>query len=127
MFDNLVSNGSILAVVLMIYAFGVMSRVAFVYSNDRVGHMTPGIVRSGFGRLVMAGAIPTFFWPTLYVGLFEGGFLGALTFVATFFGGPALVYLLGIAIGGGALMGLHFIAATAAYVAGYWLSLTNLP
>lgn len=89
--------------------------------------MTPGIVRSGLGFFAMLGAIPTFFWPSLYVGFFEGGVGAGLTFVLTMFGGPALAYLLGIALWGGALMGLHFMAATVAYVAGYWLSLTNLP
>lgn len=54
---NLTGGGSLLAVILMIYAFGVMSRIAYVYSNDRVGHMTPGIVRSRPGLFAVLGAI----------------------------------------------------------------------
>jgi len=128
LFDNTIADGSWLAVVLMIYVYGVMYNIGQVYVKDSTGVMTPGIVRSSLGTIAIIAMVPTIIWPTIYVSLFDGVFwAGVLTFLLTTVGGGIAGKLLGVTAARGAFMGIHFILATIAMVAGYWLSITNLP
>ena len=127
MFDSTVANGSIVAIILMVYAYGVMFNIGRVYVRDPSGVMTPGVVRSTFGTLAIIATIPTIIWPAIYAGLFDGLWAGVVIFLITTVGGAIATTILGVTAFGGLLMGIHFYLATFALVAGYWLSLTNLP
>jgi hypothetical protein len=124
MFDNLATYGSILSIILMSYTFGVMYVIGGIYLQDNVGHMTPGVVRSSFGSIVIVAAIPTLAWPAIYTALFDGIWSGIIVFLLSNSIAPIIARKLGA---NGALMGIHFYLATASMIAGYWLSLTNLP
>lgn len=126
MFDDTITRGSVLGIALMIYTYGVMFNIGQVYVRDPAGVMTPNIVRSSLGTLAIVAAVPTIIWPAIYVGLFDGIWAGVVTFLLTTIGGTVAAKLLGVTAWRGVLMGIHFILAAVAMVAGYWLSFTNL-
>jgi len=124
LFNDLISQGSVLAVVLMMYAYGVVFVVGEIYLRDKAGVFTPGVVRSGFGTLIVIAALPTAIWPAIYVGLWDGFVSGVVTFGGQMILAPLVAKLAGVT---GALMGVHFYGAAIALGFGYWLSFTHLP
>jgi len=126
-FANTIADGSIIAVILMIYTYGVMFNVGQVYVRDQTGMMTPGVVRSSFGTLAIIAAVPMIVWPAIYTSLFDGLWSGVVMFLITTIGGGIAGAILGVTAFRGLLMGIHFYLATFAMIAAYWLSITNLP
>lgn len=128
MFDNTIVEGSVIGVLLLIYVYGVAYNIGQVYVKDSTGMMTPGIVRSSLGTIAIIAMLPAIIWPAIYVSLFDGVlWAGVVTFLVTTVGGGIAGKLLGVTAARGAFMGIHFILAVIAMIAGYWLTLTNLP
>lgn len=126
MYDNFIENGSILAVVLMVFTCHVMLEVGLIEAKGGAHALNelPGIVRSSLGSLLVVAAMPTAFWPAIYIGLFEGVVAGVIAWLVFQPVGLILVRILRVK---GPAIGLWFVAASIAMVAGYVLSFMALP
>lgn len=124
MVDTFLANGSKLSVILMVYSCNVMIEALRRDKLDRTGMHTPRVIRSVWGRLAAIGSIPCAIWPAVYIGLFDGWVAGIGAWVVLQVIGAVLTIILKI---NSPLLGLHFIAASFAYPAGYYLSLAALP
>lgn len=126
MFDNFLANGSFVAVALMVFACHVMIEVGTIElkGNGYALNELPGIVRSSVGTALVIAAVPTAFWPAIYVGLFDGPIAAIIAWVAFQLAGLLVVRLLRVR---GPAIGVWFILASAAMIAGYWMSVFKLP
>lgn len=123
MFQEFFNNGSLLAVLLMVYAGNVMMEALRRDRLDPHGINSPLIIKHPVSALFMVASIPCAIWPAIYIGLYSGWIAGIISWIVLqFFGAIATV---GLGMRGPAL-GLHFIAACIAFPVGYYLSLTSL-
>lgn len=113
MFGEFLQQGSVLSVVLMVYAVSVMS-----WAHN---YMTPGAAPTLF-HLVVYGSAPCYFWPAIYVGLYSGWVAGGLSFFLVFVLASLGQFVLRVP----ELFHYHFVVALIAYPIGYALSVWSL-
>lgn len=85
MFQHLINEGSVVAVILMTYSSGVMNDVIF---NKHDIPSTPLI------KLINLLSAPCIIWASVYIGLFEGFFLGVLGFLVISILGGAITAII---------------------------------
>lgn len=126
MFDSFLANGSVVAVALLVFACHVMIEVGTIDLKGGAHALNelPGIVRSPLGTVLVFAAIPTAFWPAIYVGLFDGLAAAIVAWLMFQLAGLLAVRILRVK---GPAIGLWFILASAAMIAGYWISIIKLP
>ena len=121
MFEELMAEGSVVAVVLMAYAFAVMLEANRI-TNDPLD--MPRAMRHPLAQIAFMGATPLTVWPAIYVGLFEGWLIGTLTFLILI---PIAVVIFTTVLRiRGMIFGFHFMAASVLYPIGYVLSALSL-
>lgn len=123
MFDNFLAHGSILSVILMVYASDVMAESVRLINLDRIGLDTPFLLRHPVAELFMFGSIPTAIWPSIYIGLYDGWVAGIISWVVLQLGSAWATVALRIR---GSALAHHFIVACIAYPIGYYLSIVSL-
>ncbi len=124
MYEQFLDQGSVLAVILMVYAGNVMIEALRRDKLDSSGMHTPLIIKHPVSSLFMFLAIPCAIWPAVYIGIYEGLVAGIVAWIALQIAGAIGTMALGVR---GPALGFHFLAACVAYPIGYYLSLTNFP
>ena len=124
MFEQFLSQGNIIAVILMIYSGNVMIEALRREKFDSSGMYTPPIIKHPLSSLFMFCAIPCAIWPAVYIGMFDGLVPGIVAWIGLQIAGAIGTITLGVR---GPALGFHFLTACVAYPIGYYLSLTNLP
>jgi hypothetical protein len=122
MFDQFLSQGSLLSVAIMGYTNSVMFHVAKLNRIDPHGlYYAPLILQHPISDLFFIAALPCAIWPAIYIGLYDGLVAGLFSWFILQIG---LVVILPIIRG--FLIGIHFIVACILYPFGYYLSISNL-
>lgn len=124
MFEEFFHHGSVLSVLLMVYAGNVMMEALRRDRLDPHGINSPMIIKHPVSALFMFASIPCAIWPAVYIGLYSGWVAGVVSWVVLQLAGALTTIALGIR---GPLLGFHFIAGCIAYPIGYYLSFTALP
>lgn len=124
MFKEFLSQGSIVSVLLMVYAGNVMMEALRRDRLDPQGINSPLIIKHPVSALFIFASIPCAIWPAIYVGLYSGWVAGIVSWFVLQIVGAIATVVLGIR---GPALGFHFIAGCIAFPIGYYLSLSGLP
>lgn len=120
MFEQFLSHGNILSVVLMVYACNVMLEVI---RFDRIDPYD-SILSSSIAIMFMVAAVPCAIWPAIYIGLYDGWISGIVGWFILQFAGAIMTIVLGMR--NYLLIRMHFVFACIAYPIGYYLSYSSL-
>lgn len=123
MFDEFLNNGSILAILLMVYAGNVMMEALRRDRMDPYGVNTPAIIKKPISAIIMFGSVPCAFLPAVYIGFYSGWIAAISAWLALQVIGVIVAVVLGVR---GPLLGFHFILASVAYPVGYFLSVSDM-
>lgn len=123
MFGHFFQQGSVISIILMVYAGNVMMECLRLDRVDPHGVNSPLILKHSLSSIFMFGSIPCAVWPAIYIDLFEGWIAGILAWVMLQILGAAGTIILRIM---GPAIAFHFIAACIVYPIGYYLSISNL-
>ena len=124
MFEEFLNHGSVLSVLLMVYAGNVMMEALRRNRLDPRGVNSPLIIKHPVSAIFMFSSIPCAIWPAIYIGLYSGWIAGIISWIALQIAGAFATIALGIR---GQALGFHFIAACIAFPIGYYLSFAALP
>jgi len=124
MFEEFLSHGSVVSVLLMVYAGNVMMEALRRDRLDPHGINSPMIIKHPISALFMFASIPCAIWPAIYVGLYSGWVAGIIAWFVLQIVGAFATIALGIR---GPALGFHFIAGCIAFPIGYYLSVSALP
>ncbi|PSU42621.1 hypothetical protein C9J12_28750 [Photobacterium frigidiphilum] len=123
MFNEFMHQGSIFAVILMVYAGNVMMEAVRRDRLDPHGINSPLIIKHPISALFMFASIPCSVLPAIYIGSYSGWVAGIVSWLVLQIGGAVITIVLRVR---GPLLGLHFIFACIAFPIGYFLSLSDL-
>lgn len=121
MFEEFLNYGSILSVLLMVYAGNVMIEAL---RRERIDPFGPGIIKHPLSALFMFASIPCQIWPAIYVGLYSGWLAGVVAWFVLQMAGAFVTIALGIR---GPALVFHFVLGCIAFPIGYYLSISTLP
>lgn len=116
MLGNFIENGSIIGLMLLIYASTTLFEA--VIRVQTVPRLSPDTLLSRQANIIYILAIPAGFWAAIYVGIYEGILIGMVSWIVLQLIGQALINLLSVR----RFIGTHFYTATLAMFLGYYLT-----
>ncbi|MBB3231143.1 hypothetical protein [Halomonas stenophila] len=128
MFEEFLSNGSLAAVLLMVYTGNVMMEALRRDRLDPRGINSPLIIKHPVSALFMFASIPCAIWPAIYIGLYSGWVAGVISWFVLQIVGAIATIVLGMR---GPALGFHswihrITAACIVFPTGYYLSVSSL-
>lgn len=121
MYQDFLSNGSVLAILLMTYSGFVMRESIKREKLDPFN--CPKIIKHPLSSVLMFLSIPCAIWPAIYIGMYLGWLVGIISWVVLQILGAFIIVLLAIRE---PYLGFHFIAASVLFPLGYYLSISTL-
>lgn len=125
MFNNFITNGSSISLILMVFSSGVLYDVIMVVHSHRAV-LPPKIYRNPISTILIFIGVGCFLWPAIYVGIYEGIIVGILFWVIQQLIGQIVISpMTGIQQDAG--RGVFFyILALISFPIGYYLSIKTL-
>lgn len=125
MFDQFLSQGSILSIIFMVYACNVMIEAIRIDRLDPHGlYIAPGVLSHPMSGIFIFAAVPCIIWPGVYIGLYDGWVAGSVAWFILQIVGAVMTIILGIRRC--ELIGTHFTLACVVFPIGYYLSISSL-
>lgn len=125
MFDNIIANGSPISLILMVFSSGVLYDVIMIVNSHRAS-LHPQIYRTPVSTVLLFLGVGCFFWPAIYVGIYEGILAGVIFWISQQLIGQIIITPI-VGIKTEKTRGIFFyLLAIISFPIGYYLSIKTL-
>ncbi len=124
LFDNTLESGSLIGLLLLVYASNVGIEVGRIQKLDPSGVFSARLPHTALGTLFFFGALPCAIWPTIYVWGYDGWLAAVVAWLAFQLLGAWATIRLGIR---GSFRALHLVLGLVGLPVGYYLTSTTAP
>lgn len=124
LFQNTREFGSLIGLLLLVYATNIAIEVLRVQHLDPSGSLSARLPHTGLATLFSFASLPCILWPAIYVGGYDGWLAAVVAWLVFQVMGALATLWLGIR---GTLLPLHLLHGLVALPVGYYLTLTTAP